>query len=768
MKRINSLKNLMNLVFSIVLLSFLLYIVVDLYNISNTLKELQKERISLAIKNEKDTFVTLLRLGFIDELKEEINKIITFSKDIENIEIKWKDKKFNYSNIKTANKIIIPLDKGKITVYYQNNLIDKFFDKYIFRFVLYASVFIPSMIILFLFIRKKILKLNVLAKKLESINFKKISSFEKIDGSYEIENITNAVNKLLKQVNRFYENQKNFIYSVVKYKNQLETAQKISEMFSWEYDCQENIFNIMGKTLKMFNLKSSYTLNDFLEHILPQDRKIFEEKIKRLCKNGEEFEVVHGFRNKENKLFYFKSVGKLKKNKIIGVSLNVTDEIKRQQKIEYLAYHDSLTSLPNRAYLKDEFLRLMNLAKRDNKKLAVLYLDLDNFKMINDTLGHENGDKLLITIAQRLKKVLRKSDFISRIGGDEFIILLYGIQDKKNIKDIINKLVQSLTEPIVIKQTPIYPTFSIGCAIYPDDSENMEELLKYADIAMYHAKNNGKNSCEFINEKLKKQINDYYNIINDLKEALKKDDELVLFFQPKIDIKNKKISGAEALIRWYHPQKGFLTPFHFISYAEKSNLITQIDRYVLKKSFEILKRWQENGFKDLILAINISPNEFKQNDFIDNLKMLLNKYKIDPSKLEIEITETISMQNMSYTVSVLEEIKKLGFKIAIDDFGTGYSSLNYLKKLPFDTLKIDQVFIKDLDTHTDDLIITEMIVQIAKVLKKQTVAEGVETKKILEIVKELEIDVVQGYYFSKPLNESDFENYVKNFKYSEK
>jgi EAL domain-containing protein (putative c-di-GMP-specific phosphodiesterase class I) len=240
----------------------------------------------------------------------------------------------------------------------------------------------------------------------------------------------------------------------------------------------------------------------------------------------------------------------------------------------------------------------------------------------------------------------------------------------------------------------------------------------------------------------------------------------VLYFQPKINIKNNQIEGAEALIRWKHPEKGILTPFHFIPYAEKSNIITQIDRYVLKKAFEILKKWQnDNYFKEFVLSINISPNEFRQIDFIDNLKNLLNEYKINPQKLEIEITETISMQDIAYTVNVLNSVKNLGFKIAIDDFGTGYSSLNYLKKLPFDTLKIDQTFIRDLEKDRDDLIITKMIVEIAKVLKKQTVAEGVETKKILEIVKSLGVDIVQGYYFAKPLSEENFKKYVKTFKF---
>jgi len=766
MNKIKSLRIIINATFVVLISGFLMYLFVDIYNISKTLKEMQKDKIVLAIKNEKETLITLLKYNFMDELKNEIKKIISHSKDIKNIEINLSNKVFKYNAITTPNKIEFKIKNGEIVVYYEDNLIKKFFKKYFVRFFIYSILFFPIILGLFWYIRRKILKLNLLATALEKIDFKKISSIPKVDTFYEIENITKAINTLLKQVNLFYQNQKDFLQRIVKYKNQLETAQSISEMFSWDYDCKSGEFNIMGKNIKILNLKNIKTLEDFLKHFNEEERAVFKEKLKSACIKNESFEIVHKFKNDENKTFYFKSVGKCIKNKILGVSLNVTEEIKRQQKIEFLAYHDPLTGLPNRAYLKEEFGRLLNLAKRNNKKIAVLYLDLDNFKMVNDTLGHENGDKLLITIAHRLKKVLRKSDFISRIGGDEFIILLYDVKNKSAIKEIINKILNVLKEPICIKQTPIYPTFSIGCAVYPDDSINMEELLKFADIAMYEAKNKGKNSSEFINEELKKQVNEYYNIINELKNALEKDNELVLFFQPQIDIKKGKISGAEALIRWNHPTRGLLTPFYFISYAEKSNLITQIDRYVLKKAFETLKKWQEGKFKEYVLSINISPNEFKQRDFISNLERLLKEYKIDPTKLELEITETMSMQNIAYTVSVLEEVKTLGFKIAIDDFGTGYSSLNYLKKLPFDTLKIDQTFVKDLEKDVDDLIITKMIVQIAKVLRKETIAEGVENETILEIVKNLDIDIVQGYFFAKPMPEKEFEEFCGNFDYN--
>ena len=771
MKSRISLKKMLDIFLFILLTMFMLYITFDFFNISKTLKELQREKIELTFKNEKETLITLLKLDFLEELNNEIKKIMLHSKEIKNVVINIGKKRYSYSSVNTGRKIVIPVVEknkkvGEIIVFYdEKSFLEHFFEKYFIRFLIYVGIVLPLIALVFFYFKKRITKLNFLAKKLEKINFKKISYIKPVDNYYEIVNITNAVNKLLSQVNLFYENQRKFLQRIIKYKKHLETAQQISEMFSWDYDCKSKQFTLNKRHIKFLGLKQVSSFEDFLNHMDEKDKNRFLKYIKEACENCSSFEFVHKFINDNAKIFYLKTVGKCIKDKIIGVSLNVTEDILKQQKIEFLAYHDPLTSLPNRTYLKEQFNLLLSIAKRDGKKIGVLYLDLDNFKMVNDTLGHESGDKLLIEIASRLQKALRKSDVIVRIGGDEFVVILNGINSKKDVLEVVNKITNVLKEPIIIKTTPIYPTFSIGCAIFPDDSEDEEELLKFADIAMYEAKNKGKNNCAFINEELKKQVDEYYNITSELKKALKKDNELVLFFQPKIDIKNKKIEGAEGLIRWYHPTRGLLSPFYFIPHAEKSNLIVQIDRYVMKKAFETLKKWQKGAFKDYVLAINISANEFRQRDFVSNLKNLLNEYKIDPAKLEIEITETLSMQNISYAISVLEEVKALGFKIALDDFGTGYSSLNYLKKLPFDTLKIDQTFIRDLETDNDDLVITKLIIQIANVLNKKTVAEGVETKKLLEIVEDLGCDIAQGYYFSPPLEEKKFIEYCKNFKY---
>jgi EAL domain-containing protein (putative c-di-GMP-specific phosphodiesterase class I) len=316
---------------------------------------------------------------------------------------------------------------------------------------------------------------------------------------------------------------------------------------------------------------------------------------------------------------------------------------------------------------------------------------------------------------------------------------------------------------VIIENKKFNLSFSIGIAIYPVDSNDIETLFKYADIAMYKAKKEGKNRYEFINEKLKEEIKVQYEISNQIKEGIEKG-EFELYFQPQIDVLTNTVYGAEGLIRWNHPKKGLIGPNVFIPISETGDLIYLIDEYVIEEAFKTIKKWSNDPLLNhLKLAVNISAKEFKKNTFIPKLKNLLEKYKIDPEKLEIEITESVSMQNVTYTIKTLEEIKKLGFSISVDDFGTGYSSLNYLKMIPFDIIKIDRSFIKDILNDNDDYLITKMIIEVSKILNKQNIAEGVETPDVLKKIKELGCRYVQGYYFSKPLNYQSFYEFVKKY-----
>jgi len=745
------------------------FTVINIENITNTLKEMQKEKISLIVKNNAPVINQLIKFEFYDELKDQIKDLVNVSDDIEGMKIITPGHKFFYFESEKYDSLYTYKLNENITVfvyYNTNNILSRFYEKFFNRFFLYILIFTPLAFYIFIYIRNKIKKFNILAKNVESMDFRRVKHVALIDSFYEIVNITNAINKLLNRVNLFYETQKNMIRRVMKLKKHLETAQKIAQSYSWEYDCVNKEIKISNEFRKFLGINKNkpLSIDEFNKFFLEKD--IFSI-LNESCEKCVEFEIEHKIITLKNKEYDFKTIGKCIKTQkthyILGVSLNITESVKKQKTIEFLAFHDALTGLPNRRKLIERFNFLKSLADREHKKIAVLYLDMDNFKMINDTLGHKSGDELLVNIANKLKSSLRKTDFIARIGGDEFVILLYGLKSNKEAIEVAKKVIDLLNRPVNIKNTNIIPTFSIGGTVYPDDADNFEDLLKFADIAMYEVKEKGKNSIALIDEKIKKSSSEFYKIVDELKNALK-NKELVLYFQPKIDVSKNRVYGAEGLIRWNHPKKGILTPFHFIPYAEKSGLISKIDDYVLEYAFKTLKKWEEDEkLKDLTLAINISANKFKQENFVNTLNELLKTYNIDPAKLEIEITETLSMDNIDYTINVLKQIKVLGFKIALDDFGTGYSSLNYLKKIPFDTLKVDQSFVMDLADDKDDLVITEMIIQIAKVLKKKTVAEGVENEKILNIVRKLGCNLIQGYYFGKPMDEKSFVEFCKNF-----
>jgi diguanylate cyclase (GGDEF)-like protein len=754
---------------------FIFYVAMDVYNIKKTIKEVQKEKIISMLKSENDILAPLIKFDFKDEIVSELKKIVTKNQSIKQISINSKNITFKYPyNLDEKYKFInFPLTyKNEILahakVYYDETvIINSFFKKYIVRFLIYIILLTPFILIMYFYIRKKIKKLNLLSQLLEKLNFRKTQTIKQLDNYQEIVLITNAINKLLTQIYQFFNTQKNILKKLTQYRKHLEQAQKIANMFSWEYDCISNQFITSSILKKIFNINyKNESIESFLSFLAEEEKKSFLNILKKSCENCKEFSFIHKIINSQGKVFYLKTEGKCQKYKnsksIIGISLNITEDIKKQKQIEFLAYHDPLTKLPNRTFLKKELEFLKNIAFRENKTFTLLFLDMDNFKIINDSLGHDAGDELLLKISQKLKQSIRKSDIVARIGGDEFVIILLDM-DRKYLEELVKKIIKNITEETIIKDIKIKPTFSIGIAIFPDDTKDLEELFKFADIALYEAKKQGKNRYVIINDNLKKETEQFYNILNELKDAIK-NEELILFLQPKIDIEKNKVIGAEGLIRWNHPKKGILSPFYFIPYAEKSGLIAEIDKYVLEYAFKLLKKWQNNKLlKDLILSINISANEFKKPDFIDSLTYLQNKYKINPPKLELEITETLSMENVEYTIKILNEIKKLGFLVSLDDFGTGYSSLNYLKKLPFDTLKIDQTFVRDLEVDQDDVLITKLIIEISKIFNKNVVAEGVENYQQLDIIKNLNCKIIQGYLFAKPMSEENFLEFIKKF-----
>lgn len=424
-------------------------------------------------------------------------------------------------------------------------------------------------------------------------------------------------------------------------------------------------------------------------------------------------------------------------------------------RMSYLAQHDSLTKLPNRTLLSDRLTQAVALAHRHGQRLAVLFLDLDHFKHINDSLGHAIGDRLLQSAAQRIHACVRGSDTVSRQGGDEFVILLPEIMHSQDAAVCAEKILQSLSLPHRIDQHDLFVTGSIGIASYPDDGIDSETLMKNADIAMYHAKSSGRNSFEFFAAEMNVRIVERQLVESGLRHAIERN-ELEVFYQPIMDLVSGEITGAEALLRWRHPLRGLLEPAQFIAIAEESGLIVPIGQWALNQACMQAKIWQQSGLPYLRMAFNVSAAELRARDFLDGVRAALADTGLAPHLLELELTETFLLQDLKSTTDVLSALKGLGVGLALDDFGTGYSSLTYLKRFPIDCIKIDRSFVHDLTSDADDACIVSAIISMGRNLGLRVVAEGVETRAQLAFLQATTCPEGQGYYFSKPMSSRDF------------
>jgi diguanylate cyclase (GGDEF)-like protein/PAS domain S-box-containing protein len=440
---------------------------------------------------------------------------------------------------------------------------------------------------------------------------------------------------------------------------------------------------------------------------------------------------------------------------VVGISTDITERKKMMDEIRHLANHDALTGLPNRRFFLDIIEFEVAQARRNKKKLAILFLDLDRFKEVNDILGHEAGDELLKKVAARLKATIRASDTIVRMGGDEFNFILSDIAHPVDSTVTIRKIMESFRRPFLVAGQELHMTASIGVSIYPDDSKEIGTLFRYADIALYESKNLGKNAFYFYNAAINLRSIERIRLESSLRQSLERG-ELEVFYQPQIDIKSRRIVSAEALVRWHHPQKGLLDPRGFIPSAEDSGFITTIDEYVLKAACTRLRSWLDAGLSPVRVAVNVSAREFQNPEMFNRIASMLRETGVPPSYLEVEITETLAMSNIERTISRLTELAELGIHASIDDFGTGYSSLNYLKRLPIQKLKIDQSFVKDIATNADDRAIISAVTAMAHSMDIKVLAEGVETAEQLAFLDATRCDEVQGFLFSRPLPAQTF------------
>ncbi|MES2354782.1 MAG: EAL domain-containing protein [Pseudomonadota bacterium] len=434
---------------------------------------------------------------------------------------------------------------------------------------------------------------------------------------------------------------------------------------------------------------------------------------------------------------------------------DITESRLLKRKMAHLAHHDVLTNLPNRLLLKDRITQAIAMAHRRNRRLAILFLDLDRFKYINDSLGHTVGDELLQQVAERLSAAVRESDTVSRQGGDEFVILLPDVEHVDDAAVRSEGIINRIATPYKIGERDLYITASIGISVYPDNGSDAETLIKYADTAMYCAKSGGRNNYQFFVQDMDDQNVARQSFESSLRQALDKE-QFILQYQPKVILKTGEIIGAEALIRWQHPQWGLVPPDSFIPIAEEIGLIVSIGQWVLRHACRQLRTWRDAGGHPICVSVNVSASEFRGQHFLADVRAILAETRIEPHCLELELTESVLMESVESTDVVLRELKSMGVRLAIDDFGTGYSSLSYLSQFPIDVLKIDQSFVREIAVHPGNATIISAVVGMGKGFEHQVIAEGVETQEQAEFLQSRDCAQGQGYYFSRPVNANEF------------
>ncbi len=496
-----------------------------------------------------------------------------------------------------------------------------------------------------------------------------------------------------------------------------------------------------------------------------ENSKAFYEKMHETLQRGEKWEGEFVNRRKDGTLFYEKaSITPIfirhKLAKYLAIKLNITDYIEQKREVEYMAYHDALTALPNRMNVEEYLEHRLVVAKRQSSRISILFIDLDRFKIINDTLGHDVGDELLIESAKRMRQALRESDMLARIGGDEFVIVIESLSEDYSAAQVSQKILELFTEPIVTTSHRLNITLSIGIAVFPDDGMDCKTIFKHADIAMYKAKSSGKNTYRYYKKQLSIDVHNRLAMEQTMKEALEHH-EFYVMYQPKYSLNNKQVVGLEALVRWSSNALGVVSPVQFIPVAEDTGYILEIGKFVFAQACKDFIAFQEHASSLEVIAINISAIQLYQDDFVDDITAITNEIGIERSSIVLEITESHIMKNTKYSMRILSRLKNLGFAISIDDFGTGHSSMSYLKQFPIDELKIDKSFVDDLPHDANDIAITKAIIVLSQSLGYINVAEGIENAEQEQFLAENGCQIGQGYHFCVPLVREDLITFLK-------
>lgn len=654
---------------------------------------------------------------------------------------------FDYNQLKRfkINKKNLP--KDSIIVNESSSFIEK-----------YKSLVIVSLTVL-LFLITLISFLFIIINQKKRNEIKLNDSYEELSAVYE--ELTATEEELRAQYEELQENEEIVRNSEERFRLAIEGANDAI----WEWDIVTNKFFISEKWIDISGDYSAYSLMDiYRNYVYEEDKKGVKEHLEASLHKGTNNIYKSEFRIllKNGHIKWVLNRGKVLFNsegkplKMAGSITDITERKIKEKQIQKMAYFDTITNLPNRNYFMESFEEVLKNNSLTNGKSALIFLDLDEFKKINDTLGHHRGDWLLNEIALKLKETVPHDSIVARFGGDEFLVLIPRFSRVKEIEVICENLLNIFRETFILNGSVNYVTASMGIAIAPIDGEEADVLLKNADTAMYMAKEQGKNQYCFFNNSMSSELIKKISIENNLRNALE-EKEFKLYYQPQINISNGRIEGMEALIRWQNKELGFVPPNEFIPIAEKTGLIIPIGDWVLETACRQNKAWIDKGFKYNSIGINVSCIQFLKLDFVDKVKDILQKEQLPSSYLDIEITESLLMESTEDNINKLRILKAMGSNISLDDFGTGYSSLNYLRQLPINTLKIDKSFVQEICDNTDQKLIVSVMIDLSHKLGYKVVAEGVETKEQLELLKAMGCDIAQGYYFSKPLSSEEIE-----------
>ena len=550
----------------------------------------------------------------------------------------------------------------------------------------------------------------------------------------------------------------------------LSRAQRIARIGSWEWSLQSNelyfspeLFSILGYTKAATPQVSPEWL---YSQINPADIPVVRKAISASIESGRSLDLTFRIATCAGDEIVVSSQAELEFDNhgrpelLVGTLLDVTDRTKAEQEIHHLANYDTLTGLPNRNLLHDRLQQAIVQSARMEGSVGVLFLDLDRFKGVNESLGHKAGDQLLRTVAERLRVCVRESDTLARVGGDEFVVILSVVADEDGVSSAASKILAIISEPFVIEEQELYLTASIGVAVYPNDGTDVQTLLKHADLAMYQAKDMDRNNFQFFSSDLNVKVMERMVLESSLRRALERN-EFELFYQAQVDVVERSIIGFEALLRWRHPELGMISPDKFIPLAEETGLILSIGEWVIRTACRQAKAWQAAGLPPIRMAVNLSGKQFRTK--LDQVvAAILQETGLGASWLELELTESILMRNATENQQLLQALSGMGCSLSIDDFGTGYSSLAYLKNFPLGRLKIDRSFVRDIITNPDDRAIAKIIIDMAHTLKMEVTAEGVEDHDQLELLKSYGCREIQGFLFSKPLAASAAETLLRN------